>query len=152
MLINTPIGNFQIKYDDDFIYKIIFEKEITLIENKNYRHNSLSEKIKKQFDEYFSGKRMIFDLPYKLDVFPFTSACYSELLKVQYATTTTYGNIATTLGKPNAARAVGNAMNKNPLPIIIPCHRVLGGNGKLVGYRGGLDTKQWLLDFERNNK
>ena len=152
MIINTPIGNFKIKFDDDFIYKIIFEKETNLIENKNYRQNFLSEEIKKQFDEYFSGKRMTFDLPYKLEVSSFMNACYSELLKVQYGSTTTYGNIATTLGKPNAARAVGNTMNKNPLPIIIPCHRVIGVDGSLVGYRGGLEIKQWLLEFEKNNK
>ena len=150
MKINTPISKLGIKYDDNFIYEIRWENDIIFAEE--YKQNHLSDAIKKQFDEYFVGNRKKFKLPYKLNITGFFVDCLTELMRVQYGTTTTYKDIANKLGNPNAARAVGNAMNINPIPLIIPCHRVIGSNGKLVGFRSGLDNKQWLLNFEKNNR
>ncbi|MCL2039096.1 MAG: methylated-DNA--[protein]-cysteine S-methyltransferase [Bacteroidetes bacterium] len=150
MIIDTPIGKCQVVYDDTFICEIRWENEI--IEEKQYPKNNLSDKIKMQFNEYFTAKRKEFTLPVKLNVRGFSADCLNFIFKhVKYGKTTTYKDIAIALGSPNAARAVGNAMNKNPIPIIIPCHRVVGSNGKLVGFRSGLDNKKWLLDFEKNN-
>ncbi len=149
MIINTPIGKYQIIYDDNFIYEVRWENEI--IEEKNYIQNNLSETIKAQFNEYFTAKRQDFTLPIKLKMKGFSADCLTLLQQIKYGKTTTYKDLAIALGSPNAARAVGNAMNKNPIPIIIPCHRVVGSDGKLVGFRSGLNNKKWLLDFERNN-
>lgn len=149
MIIDTPIGKCQIIYDNNFIYEVRWVNEI--IEEKKYVKNNLSETIKTQFNEYFTAKRKEFTLPVKLNIKGFFADCLTILQQVKYGKTTTYKDIAITLGNPNAARAVGNAMNKNPIPIIIPCHRVIGANGKLVGFRSGLNNKKWLLDFEKNN-
>jgi methylated-DNA-[protein]-cysteine S-methyltransferase len=148
MKINTPIGELSVRYDDDFVYAVHFENDNPSTDE--YKQNKLSEEIKKQFDEYFNGKRKIFELPYKLNTSGFTTESLMHITKMPFGTTTTYKKVAVALGSVQAARAVGNAMNRNPLPIIIPCHRVIGSSGKLVGYRGGLKVKQWLLDFEKD--
>jgi len=103
-----------------------------------------------QFDEYFSGKRKVFDLPLNFEgCTDFMKSVYLELLKIPYGETVTYKNIAEKINCPKGFRAVGLANNKNPLPIIVPCHRVIGSNGNLVGFAGGLDMKEKLLDLER---
>jgi len=94
-----------------------------------------------QLDEYFQGKRTTFSLPFKLTGTPFQLAVWKELQNIPYGQTTSYKEIAQKINKPKAYRAVGMANNKNPLPIIIPCHRVIGSNGKLIGYAGGLKLK-----------
>jgi methylated-DNA-[protein]-cysteine S-methyltransferase len=104
-----------------------------------------------QLDAYLRGERRDFDLPIDWSIMkPFQRAALEMVCAVPYGRTTTYGAIAQLLGRPGAARAVGRANATNPLPIIVPCHRVLGGDGKLHGYgaRGGLETKAWLLRLE----
>ena len=98
-----------------------------------------------QLDEYFQGKRTTFSLPFKLTGTPFQLAVWKELQNIPYGQTTSYKEIAQKINKPKAYRAVGMANNKNPLPIIIPCHRVIGSNGKLIGYAGVLKLKNYLL-------
>lgn len=104
-----------------------------------------------QLDEYFQGKRTIFSLPFKLTGTPFQLAVWKELQNIPYGKTTSYKEIAQKMNKPKAYRAVGMANNKNPLPIIIPCHRVIGSNGKLIGYAGGLKLKNYLLELEKSH-
>lgn len=104
-----------------------------------------------QLDEYFQGKRTTFSLPFKLTGTPFQLAVWKELQNIPYGKTTSYKEIAQKINKPKACRAVGMANNKNPLPIIIPCHRVIGSNGKLIGYAGGLKLKNYLLELEQSH-
>lgn len=104
-----------------------------------------------QLDEYFQGKRTTFSLPFKLTGTPFQLAVWKELQNISYGKTTSYKEIAQKINKPKAYRAVGMANNKNPLPIIIPCHRVIGSNGKLIGYAGGLKLKNYLLELEKSH-
>lgn len=104
-----------------------------------------------QLDEFFQGKRTTFSLPFKLTGTPFQLAVWKELQNISYGQTTSYKEIAQKINKPKAYRAVGMANNKNPLPIIIPCHRVIGSNGKLIGYAGGLKLKNYLLELEKSH-
>jgi methylated-DNA-[protein]-cysteine S-methyltransferase len=104
---------------------------------------------RRQLEEYFDGGREDFDLPTDLTgVAPFQTHVLLELARVPYGTVTTYGELARTIGKPRAARAVGGALNRNPVPIVLPCHRVVGSTGSLVGYGGGLERKRALLELE----
>ena len=101
-----------------------------------------------QLDRYFAGSLTAFDLPLGLRGTPFQLRVWSALQEIPFGETTSYGGLARTLGHPGSARAVGLANGQNPVSIIVPCHRVIGSNGKLTGYGGGLDRKAWLLDHE----
>ncbi|MGK3201995.1 methylated-DNA--[protein]-cysteine S-methyltransferase [Amycolatopsis sp. MEPSY49] len=102
-----------------------------------------------QLKEYFAGRRREFDLPLAFHGTPFQRSVWAALLDIPYGETASYGELAQLLGKPAAARAVGLANGKNPISIIVPCHRVIGSTGSLTGYGGGLERKRYLLDFER---
>ena len=105
--------------------------------------------VKRELDEYFEGERRSFDLEVDLRVIrDFGRTVLAELARVPFGEVTTYGALAARAGKPRAARAVGTIMNRNPVPIVLPCHRVVGANGALVGYAGGLERKQALLRLE----
>ncbi|MFD9908979.1 methylated-DNA--[protein]-cysteine S-methyltransferase [Streptomyces sp. NPDC059063] len=101
-----------------------------------------------QLAAYFAGELREFDLPLSLDGTPFQRSVWQQLLKIPYGQTRTYGQLADALGNPAASRAVGLANGKNPIGVIVPCHRVVGANGSLTGYGGGLDRKRRLLEFE----
>ena len=104
---------------------------------------------RRQLDEYFAGRRRAFDLPVDVRVAaPFAQRVLAELARVPFGETTTYGTLAQRVGAPRAARAVGTVMNRNTIPIVLPCHRVVGANGSLTGYAGGLDVKEHLLRLE----
>ncbi len=104
---------------------------------------------RRELDEYFAGRRRVFDLALDLRALPtFTVSVLRELARVPYGETTTYGALAAAVGRPRAARAVGTVMNRNRIPIVLPCHRVVGSSGDLVGYAGGLDKKTTLLELE----
>jgi methylated-DNA-[protein]-cysteine S-methyltransferase len=103
---------------------------------------------RRQLDEYFEGRRTEFDLELDLEVPDFYRKVLGELARVPFGETTTYGALAKRVDQPKAARAVGTVMNRNPIPIVLPCHRVIGANGNLVGYAGGLDVKRRLLAHE----
>ncbi|HEY7149174.1 MAG TPA: methylated-DNA--[protein]-cysteine S-methyltransferase [Gaiellaceae bacterium] len=106
------------------------------------------EPVRRQLDEYFEGKRTEFELPLDLRVTGFNREILKRLARVPYGQTTTYGTLAAEAHRPKAARAVGVVMNRNPVPIVLPCHRVVGANGSLVGYGGGLERKEQLLTLE----
>lgn len=109
-------------------------------------------KIAEQINEYALGKRKSFDIPIVLFATPFMEAVWNELLKIPYGEVATYGEIAERISKPRAQRAVGMACNKNPIAIIVPCHRVVGKNGKLTGYAYGTEIKEKLLEMEKKSK
>lgn len=147
------IGNLIIMEEENAIIKLCFkEQEITNIKDIQEFETPLLKKAKKQLEEYFEGKRKKFDLALRLNGTSFQNKVWKALLNIPYAKTCSYKDIAKNIGNENASRAVGNANNKNPLPIFIPCHRVIGSNGKLIGYAGGLDIKIKLLELERENK
>ena len=104
--------------------------------------------VRRELDEYFEGKRHAFDLPLDLHVAEFNEAVLHELARVPYGRVETYGGLAARVGRPKAARAIGTVMNRNPIPIVLPCHRIIGSNGSLTGYAGGLPVKRALLDLE----
>jgi methylated-DNA-[protein]-cysteine S-methyltransferase len=107
------------------------------------------EPVRRQLDEYFEGTRHTFEV--ETDLRPlgeFQRAVLTELARVRYGQVTTYGALADRIGRPRAARAVGGALNRNPVPIVVPCHRVVGASGRLVGYAGGLERKRTLLELE----
>ncbi|WP_328718398.1 methylated-DNA--[protein]-cysteine S-methyltransferase [Streptomyces sp. NBC_00247] len=112
---------------------------------------SFGESVR-QLGEYFEGTRTEFDLPLHLEGTPFQRTVWAELQRIPYGETLSYGELAGRLGKPGASRAVGLANGRNPVSIIVPCHRVIGASGSLTGYGGGLDRKQRLLAFERGTE
>jgi methylated-DNA-[protein]-cysteine S-methyltransferase len=115
------------------------------------QNDAVLEKTRKQVDEYLNGNREEFDIPLLMVGTEFQRRVWRELIKVPYGATSTYGQIAEEIGSPRAVRAVGNANRANPISIIVPCHRVIGSNGGLVGYGGGLSVKKRLLELERSN-
>ena len=106
------------------------------------------EQAARELEEYFAGVRREFTVPLAPEGTEFQRLVWAELRKIPYGTTATYGDVAARIGKPKAAVAVGQANSRNPIPIIIPCHRVIGSGGKLVGYTGGLHIKKMLLEVE----
>ncbi len=122
-------------------------------EEMTVAETSIIKEAARQLTEYFQGNRKVFDLPLEPDYgTPFMCSVWKALCDLPYGAIASYKDIATTVGNPKACRAVGSANNRNPIGIIVPCHRVIGANGKLVGYAGGLDIKSKLLELERRNK
>lgn len=113
--------------------------------------NALAD-VASQLEEYFEGARRKFDLPLVPEGTPFQQRVWRALLDIPYGETISYGELASRIGQPSASRAVGLANGSNPLPIVIPCHRVIGANGKLTGYGGGLPIKERLLALERGER
>ena len=111
----------------------------------------ITELALRQLEEFFAGKRKVFALPLSPEGTEFMQKVWQALASIPYGEVRTYGDIAKQIGAPKAYRAVGMACNRNPLPIIVPCHRVIGANGRLVGYAGGLETKATLLALEKTN-
>ncbi len=142
---NTLIGDITITTDDDFLISIKFREDIDGIK----KETALIKNIKKQIDEYLVGNRTEFDLPIKINGTNFQTKVWNELMKIEYGTCISYQELAERVENKNYSRAVGMANNKNPIPIIIPCHRVIGKNKNLVGYAGGLDKKKKLLEIEK---
>jgi methylated-DNA-[protein]-cysteine S-methyltransferase len=112
------------------------------------RDDAAFDDVRGQLDEYFAGGRREFDLPLTAAGTAFQQLVWSALLAIPYGETTSYGKIAATIGSPTAFRAVGLANGQNPISIVVPCHRVIGADGSLTGYGGGLDAKRWLLSHE----
>ena len=112
-------------------------------------HNEAFTELRRQLEEYFAGERTDFDLPVSASGTAFQEAVWKGLREIGYGQTESYGQLATRIGAPAAARAAGAAIGRNPISIVVPCHRVIGANGFLTGYAGGIDAKRWLLEHER---
>lgn len=148
--LDAPIGIVRIIEEDGFIVSVHTMHEIeSMFDDIVYRETEVLLSAKKQLEEYFAGIRKTFDLPLKPKGTPFQLLVWEQLKQIPYGETRSYGEIAKAIGNPKASRAVGGANNKNPIGIIVPCHRVIGANGKLVGYAGGLDMKEKLLMLEK---
>ena len=138
------------------VLEIICEKDalicLKLVENadKSDSETALIKEVKTQLGEYFSGKRKTFDIKFKSAGTDFQKKVWKELQKIQYSKTKSYSEIAVAIGNRNAQRAIGSACNKNPIMIIIPCHRVISKNGKLGGFVYGNSVKQKLLEIENS--
>ena len=146
---NTIIGNIAIFCENDFIVSIKFVGKNFDSSNIEFKETKLIKDTYKQLSEYFSGKRKFFTVPLKQNGTDFQNKVWNALKKIPYGETRSYKDIAIEIGNPKACRAVGMANNKNKIPIIIPCHRVIGINNKLVGYAGGLHIKMKLLELEK---
>ncbi len=146
---NSPVGKIKIIADNQNIIDIGFSEECK--ENPN----KLSIECKKQLEQYFEGKRKIFDIKYRLIGTDFSCKVWNELSKIPYGKVVSYKDIAVRIGNEKAVRAVANAIGRNNLLIIIPCHRVIGSNGKLTGFsayteeKTGIEIKQELLNLEK---
>lgn len=157
VLDETPVGPLLVGVTDRGLARISFDADperqleqlARLYGPRILRSNKPVDRVRRELDEYFEGRRRGFDLELDLRAAPaFHRRVLAELARVGYGHTTTYGALAVQAGAPRAARAVGTAMNRNPIPIVLPCHRVVGANGSLTGYGGGLDRKEWLLRLE----
>jgi methylated-DNA-[protein]-cysteine S-methyltransferase len=156
-LVDTPIGALLVATTERGLARIAFdpepERELEELARsfgaRILRSPRPIDPARRELDEYFAGRRRTFDLPVDLTlVADFNRVVLRELALVPYGEVVTYGQLAARADRPRAARAVGVVMNRNPLPIVLPCHRVIGANGKLVGYGGGLDRKETLLRLE----
>ena len=146
----TPIGDLLLAGDEDGLSMIGFPKgKMRRDPEPDWIFNEKPfTETRQQLDEYFAGERKEFDLPLHLSGTDFQVQVLEELQRIPYGETTSYGAIAKRIGRPKAMRAVGAANGRNPIPIVIPCHRVIGSGGDLTGFGGGLDTKAALLRLE----
>ncbi|MCX7875335.1 MAG: methylated-DNA--[protein]-cysteine S-methyltransferase [Melioribacteraceae bacterium] len=142
----SPIGNIIIKTNSNFVISIKFSDKI-IFETKN----ELSELTCSQLNEYFKGVRKKFDLPLLFNGTQFQNNVWKNLIEIPYGEFMSYEKFSEIIGDKKKIRAVANANSKNPFAIVVPCHRIIGKNGKLVGYAGGLDRKKWLIEFELSN-
>ena len=156
-VVDSPIGPLLVAATERGVCRLSFDPEPEREEERLARRYGSRvlrapravDEARRELDEYFEGQRHEFDLALDLEgVAPFASEVLHELARVPFGETTTYGALARRAGRPRAARAVGTVMNRNPIPIVLPCHRVVGSTGSLVGYGGGLHRKEQLLRLE----
>ena len=149
---NSPIGPLNVAVSEKGLVALEFDRgAFPRAKNKNLYWQESSEKTKpftRELDEYFAGQRRDFSFPLDLRGTPFQVQCWRALLAIPYGETRTYADIARVVKKPQAFRAVGMANNRNPIAIVVPCHRVIASDGTLCGYGGGLDVKRKLLELE----
>lgn len=149
----TPVGVVLVVVSDAGVQRIDFvdhnHEEASASNNASGAHPILADALL-QLTEYFEGTRTTFSLPLDIDGTEFQQLAWFALARIPYGRTMTYGEQAANIGRPRAVRAIGTANSKNPIAIVLPCHRVIGADGSLTGYAGGLDKKIWLLDHERS--
>ena len=151
--LDTPIGELLLAGEDGALSLIGFPKGSMRRDPEAdwiYNEKPLAE-ARRQLEEYFAGERKAFDLPLQLGGTEFQVSVLEALQKIPYGETVSYGEIAKRIGRPRAMRAVGAANGRNPIPIVVPCHRVIGSSGDLTGFGGGIDTKEALLRLEAEN-
>lgn len=151
--LDTPIGRLLLAADDHGLRCIEFPRadQGARIGAHWRRSRARLGAAIAQLDAWFAGDLHAFDLALAAEGTAFRKAVWNELVRIPYGETISYGELARRVGDPSASRAVGAANGANPLPIVVPCHRVIGANGKLTGFGGGLPTKQWLLEHERRH-
>ena len=147
--IPLPIGDLEIVASDQGLVAVLWQDDDRWAFGKAHLGgNAVTAAAEIQLKEYFAGERTEFDLPLDLRGTEFQESVWRSLADIPYGTTVSYGEQAQRLGRPSSVRAVASANGSNPVSIVLPCHRVIGSNGKLTGYAGGLDAKQWLLTHE----
>ena len=150
--LDTPLGLFELMASDKGIRQAIFCGDKTSTEQKSAtKANDITKLCKQQLTEYFTGKRKDFDVPLDPQGTYFQQSVWDSLSKIPFGEIRSYGDIAKALNNPKASQAVGGANGRNPITLIVPCHRVLSGNGALTGYAGGIERKLWLLNHEGAN-
>lgn len=151
-IVNSPLGPVRLAASAQGLSGVWFEGQDESIHASRWTldaNHALLQQAARQLTEYFAGQRRTFDLPLDLSTgTPFQQAVWRALLDVPFGQTCSYGKVSTTIGKPTAVRAVGGAIGRNPLSIVVPCHRVIGASGALTGYSGGMDRKVALLTLE----
>lgn len=141
----TPLGRVTIGADSTAVTRLAFGvAKLPGVETPT----ALTNKAANQVQEYLAGKRMAFDVPVRLEGSPFQLQVWDAIARIPYGSTASYGEVAAAIGNPRSLRAVGSASKRNPVPLIVPCHRVVGADGSLVGYAYGLPLKRLLLDLE----
>jgi methylated-DNA-[protein]-cysteine S-methyltransferase len=152
MFYHSPVGIIKIKISGSYVNELLYINDESEISPETIQLSVEEKKVLKkciiQFDEYFSGKRKIFDLPVKQEGTVFQQKVWNELIKIPFGKTISYLQLAQRLGDVKSIRAAASANGRNKLNIIVPCHRVIGSDGSLIGYGGGLPRKKWLLDHE----
>ena len=148
-LFDTPLGWMGLAEEDGAIIRLYLPNTPT--PRVMPRETPLLAEGRRQLMEYLAGERSAFDLPLRLQGTDFQRQVWEALRAIPYGETRSYGQLAAALGRPKAGRAVGMANHNNPIPILVPCHRVVGANGSLTGYAGGVDLKQRLLELERSS-
>jgi methylated-DNA-[protein]-cysteine S-methyltransferase len=150
-VVPSPIGPLTVVRDDDALVGLYMQLSRRPLDPAvvGERSDEGFADVVRQLDEYFAGERTAFDLPLRPVGSEFELAVWEQLTRIPYGETRSYGDIARALGDPGAAQAVGAANGRNPLSIVVPCHRVIGADGSLVGYGGGLRRKRFLLDLEQ---
>jgi methylated-DNA-[protein]-cysteine S-methyltransferase len=143
----TPVGDLLLTSDGRALSRVLFDG--TPEPDWEERRDDVLVTAVEQLGEYFAGERTDFDLPLAPAGTPFQLRVWEALRSIPYAETRSYGHLAAQVGQPSASRAVGAANGRNPLPIVVPCHRVIGADGRLTGFGGGLPRKEWLLSMER---
>lgn len=149
---SSPVGPLFLAASEKGLVRLEFEARVMKLDARRVELRESEREISpylNQLDEYFAGERREFRMPLDLRGTPFQIACWRALVAIPYGETRTYADIARTIGHPNAFRAVGMANNRNPIAIVVPCHRVIATGGSLCGYGGGLDIKRQLLDLEQ---
>lgn len=144
--LRTPIGVVTLRQTDDRISELAFGGR-----DGRQDETPLLLQAEKELEEYFAGRRSHFSVPLSMHGTAFQLQVWQALMQIPYGAVVSYGELARKLGKPQACRAVGMANHANPLPIFVPCHRVVGADGKLTGYRGGLAIKRFLLNLEEKH-
>lgn len=149
--IHSKIGDLYLVASEKFLHGIFWKDQNITKEMKGSASSKLLDRTEKQVTEYLSGKRTTFEIPLKLEGTEFQKRVWAELEKIPYGETRSYKQIASALNDVNACRAVGTANGRNPISLIVPCHRVINEGGKLGGYAGGLEAKEFLLELEKRS-
>ncbi|MDH4388469.1 MAG: methylated-DNA--[protein]-cysteine S-methyltransferase [Fimbriimonas sp.] len=156
--VDSPVGRLYLAANDVALTELLFEDHRSEVDGTRLtippptRMNAVLELVSEQLAEYFAGTRTEFEIPTQPNGTEFQLAVWRELQKISFGQTISYIELARRMGDEKKTRAVGLANGKNPISIIIPCHRVIGANGHLVGYGGGIENKRWLIDFEATDQ
>ncbi|MFP5116068.1 methylated-DNA--[protein]-cysteine S-methyltransferase [Bacillaceae bacterium C204] len=148
----SPVGVLEIVSTEEAICSILFTEQDSIVNHLDEETPKVLQDCFEQLDEYFKGKRHTFTFPYIFKGTDFQKTVWSALTRIPFAETCSYKDIAVMIENEKAIRAVGSANGKNQLSIVVPCHRIIGSNGKLTGYAGGLWRKEWLLQHEKSFK
>ena len=152
--IKSEVNDLELIFAEESLIAVSFKPGFVIKETPNDKGQQPSPSVLSmacsQLEEYFRGKRKHFSIPLSTNLSTFQAAVLDEVLKIPYGEVISYQDLAIRIGKPGAARAVGSALGKNPIPIFIPCHRVVGSDGRLTGFAGGMDWKRYLINLESN--